>query len=327
LGCEEEMFRRRKKKRAEEKPIEEEITLENIRPEEFEEEEKKREGAGFGEEKPSGEEMGFGEEKPSGEEMGFGEEKPSGEEMGFGEEKPSGEEMGFGGAGAEGVGDEIMTSEEVSAEVDKLRGAVPSFILKDLKNSLEGRNITRDQFNKISERILETVDKTRLDKRIEDMYSQVGKLTHTVESIGKMMGAGIPEGEKEKEKYPTKYPIGEKEARREIIYAKKPTEERELKLTRIPPGPTSSRLLLKWMGFLMERVGYEGCIEALNHYVDIGWISEDVYIDLSKLVRSFGAHWQTTEKPVGYLTPTDHLRSLLFIEELSGKKREAIEEA
>jgi flagellar protein FlaD len=76
----------------------------------------------------------------------------------------------------------------------------------------------------------------------------------------------------------------------------------------------------------MERVGYEECIEALNHYVDIGWISEDVFIDLSKVVRSLGTHWQAKEKPVGYLTPTDHVRSLLFIEELQGK-REAIEEA
>jgi flagellar protein FlaD len=77
----------------------------------------------------------------------------------------------------------------------------------------------------------------------------------------------------------------------------------------------------------MEKVGYEGCIDALNHYVDIGWVSEDAYIELSKLVRSLASSWDERAKPLGYLTPNDHLRSLLFIEELMGKRREVVEEA
>jgi flagellar protein FlaD len=285
------MFRR-KKKRVKEEPKEEEIVLEEVKPEELEEgmiglEEKK-------EEKEEGM-IGLEEKK---------EEKEEGM-IGLEEKKEEKEE------GMIGLEEEYMTSEEIEREVNKLRGKVPSFILKDLKASLEGRSVTKSQFDKISEAILEKVDRSRLDKRIEDMSTQVTKLTDTIESIGKLMG---------------KKPVEERAPVRELPI-EIPVRKIEVKLTQIPSGPTSSRLLLKWLGFLMERIGYEGCIEALNHYVDIGWISEDVFIDLSKVVRSLGTHWQAKEKPVGYLTPTDHMRSLLFIEELQGKRREAIEEA
>ncbi|HIH97878.1 MAG TPA: hypothetical protein HA346_02585, partial [Thermoplasmata archaeon] len=68
--------------------------------------------------------------------------------------------------------DRIITPLEIQVELGKLRGKVPSFILKDLSDSLKNREITKEQFEKISQAVWEKVDGSRLDKKIEDMSSE-----------------------------------------------------------------------------------------------------------------------------------------------------------
>lgn len=334
------MFRRRKKAKKAEK---EKIPLEEVKPEEFEEETKE---AVLGEvpaaemqEVPLGGEerreevrreeippIPLGprerEEAPPTEEI-----IPLAPEERAVEEREIKEAVSFDE-------NEPLTEDEVEREINNLKGKIPSFILRDLKSSLEGRIITRGQFEKIKGRILETVDKSRLDKRIENVSSQVGRLSGMVESIGKMLSEGkesLGELKKTAKEAPSMKAKEEEEKRLRMGMVRRlpgiEAEEREIRLVRVPHGPTESRLVLKWLSFLMEKVGYEGCIDALNHYVDIGWVSEDAYIELSKLVRSLASSWDERAKPLGYLTPNDHLRSLLFIEELMGKRREVVEEA
>ena len=90
-----------------------------------------------------------------------------------------------------------------------------------------------------------------------------------------------------------------------------------VRLEFIKADPTSVVVLLNWIEFLMERVGRNNLMDALDYYVDIGWISEDVRSEIMAYARGIDYY---VEKPTWRLLPEDHTKSLLFIERLSGRK-------
>jgi len=91
------------------------------------------------------------------------------------------------------------------------------------------------------------------------------------------------------------------------------------RLERIPNDMVSTMMALKWLGFLIDRVGMQNLEEVLEFYYQIGWISEDVLNTLLRYAEGIRPHhrepdWRPDEK----LTIQDHLVSLLFIERLRG---------
>ena len=67
----------------------------------------------------------------------------------------------------------------------------------------------------------------------------------------------------------------------------------------------------------MEKVGRNNLINVLEYYVEIGWISEDVS---SKMMAYASGIDYYVERPTWKLLPEDHTKSLLFIEQLGGRK-------
>ncbi len=90
-----------------------------------------------------------------------------------------------------------------------------------------------------------------------------------------------------------------------------------VRLETIKKSPMSVVVLLNWIEFLMERVGRNNLMDALDYYVDIGWISEDVRSEIMAYARGIDYY---VEKPTWRLLPEDHTKSLLFIEKLCGRK-------
>ncbi|WP_258084071.1 FlaD/FlaE family flagellar protein [Thermococcus thermotolerans] len=91
------------------------------------------------------------------------------------------------------------------------------------------------------------------------------------------------------------------------------------RLEHIPNDMVSTMMALKWLGFLIDRVGMQNLEEVLEFYYQIGWISEDVLNTLLRYAEGIRPHhrepdWRPDEK----LTIQDHLVSLLFIERLRG---------
>ncbi len=96
-----------------------------------------------------------------------------------------------------------------------------------------------------------------------------------------------------------------------------PTSTDGVRLARIENTPSNVVLLLTWIEFLMERVGRNNLADALDYYVDIGWISEEVASTMLSYARGLDYY---VEKPTWRLLPEDHTKSLLFIERLLGHK-------
>ncbi|AEH60420.1 flagella protein [Methanosalsum zhilinae DSM 4017] len=90
-----------------------------------------------------------------------------------------------------------------------------------------------------------------------------------------------------------------------------------VKLETIKSDPTRVIVLLNWIEFLIEKVGRNNLMDALDYYIDIGWINEDVRLEILAYARGIDYN---VEKTTWRLLPEDHTKSLLFIERLSGRK-------
>lgn len=95
------------------------------------------------------------------------------------------------------------------------------------------------------------------------------------------------------------------------------SEDHGVKLVSLDNRPETSIILLNWIQFLMEKVGRNNLIDILEYYVDIGWISEEVSSEMLDYASGIDYY---VERPTWKLLPEDHTRSLLFIEQLRGRK-------
>jgi flagellar protein FlaD len=93
--------------------------------------------------------------------------------------------------------------------------------------------------------------------------------------------------------------------------------DENVKLQLIDNKAETSIILLNWIEFLLEKVGRNNLSEVLEYYIDIGWISEEV---CEKMIAYANGIDYYVERPTWKLLPDDHTKSLMFIEQLKGRK-------
>ncbi len=93
--------------------------------------------------------------------------------------------------------------------------------------------------------------------------------------------------------------------------------DQNVRLASLDDRPETSVILLNWIQFLMEKVGRNNLIDILEYYIEIGWISQDVCSIMMDYANGIDYY---VERPTWKLLPEDHTKSLLFIEQLKGKK-------
>ncbi len=94
-------------------------------------------------------------------------------------------------------------------------------------------------------------------------------------------------------------------------------DEQGVRLYYLDNRPETSIILLNWIEFLMEKVGRNNLFDVLEYYIEIGWISEEV----SSMMMAYASGIDYfVERPSWKLLPEDHTKSLLFIEQLRGRK-------
>ena len=81
-------------------------------------------------------------------------------------------------------------------------------------------------------------------------------------------------------------------------------------------------VLMKWLQYLVDKTGKTQLPEILTYYVDIGWISDDVRLDMIDYAKGITDIKPTegTKKSTYQLTTKDHIQSLLFIQKLKGQQ-------
>ncbi|MFH1100521.1 MAG: FlaD/FlaE family flagellar protein [Methanobacteriota archaeon] len=91
-------------------------------------------------------------------------------------------------------------------------------------------------------------------------------------------------------------------------------------LTELANDAENIIVLMKWLQHLVDRVGKTFLADVLSYYVDIGWITDDVRLDLLRYAKGItddGRNKSVTGGPLA-LSTKDHIQSLLFIQKLKG---------
>lgn len=81
-------------------------------------------------------------------------------------------------------------------------------------------------------------------------------------------------------------------------------------------------LLMRWLQYLIDKLGQNNLSEILDYYVNIDWITEDVRLDLIKYAKgiTFQHDIEKKDKQDYVFTIDDHLQSFMFIQKLKGTK-------
>jgi archaellum component FlaD/FlaE len=89
-------------------------------------------------------------------------------------------------------------------------------------------------------------------------------------------------------------------------------------LEHIPSDPESIVVIMKWLQYLVDKIGKNNLPDVLGYYVDIGWISDDVRLDLISYSKGIIGEPAQAVTQSSQLPTRDHLQSLLFIQKLKG---------
>ncbi|MBU0496980.1 MAG: hypothetical protein KKC68_09410 [Candidatus Thermoplasmatota archaeon] len=82
-------------------------------------------------------------------------------------------------------------------------------------------------------------------------------------------------------------------------------------------------VLMKWLQYLVDKIGKNQLSDILSYYVDIGWISDDVRLDMLDYAKGIieESTKEGTKKPSTIsLSTRDHIQSLLYIQKLKDQQ-------
>ncbi|MFB6109816.1 MAG: FlaD/FlaE family flagellar protein [Halodesulfurarchaeum sp.] len=89
-------------------------------------------------------------------------------------------------------------------------------------------------------------------------------------------------------------------------------------LEAVPEQYAARLTVFEWLEFALERGGSRRTLQALEYYVDIGWLGETAAEDLKDYVRVFqDASGATGDRP---FETADHLVSLVYVARLSSMR-------
>ncbi len=213
-----------------------------------------------------------------------------------------------------------LDDNELKEYLNKFRGKIPSVLLEDLYNKLKGKNVTKEQVDKIIKKIEENLTNARkideIFRKLENIESLLKQRTKPEVRIEQTAMEQSIQQDKSEASYQQPHPVESQPIQVQPTDEVLPTQP-EPRLRQIPNDAKSIMILLKWIEFMIERVGYDGLEDLLNYYVDINWISDNVLFTILRYAKGIRLYHQNSDwRPVGYMNVQDHITSLLFIEAL-----------
>jgi len=226
-----------------------------------------------------------------------------------------------------------LTQEQIEERLAPLRSKIPSVVLERIAERLKDESITEEDLKELIQRLAESY--TQPERRLETIEKRLEKMENVISSLEEFLRSQIrreevKEAEKETitaEEEKIEDGTSKEEKREEIkeIAVKEEKIPKEVvteggpRLRKITPNLVNDIVVMRWIEFMIERVGRENLPRLLEYYVDINWISEEVMNTILNYARGFSSQKESYEvKRLVDLNATDHIRSLLFIEKLRG---------
>ncbi len=214
---------------------------------------------------------------------------------------------------------------ELSKIVEKklLSPRIAEKIQKKLKES--NVKISKEQLYNLVEKIQDTMQKydkfgSSESKKIITDDADMKKLVDTIEKLGKRIKT-IEENQFEKLQGITGKTVNMNDITTGTKKYGSLQEEIE-PLTVIPNDPENIVVLMKWLQYLVDKLGKHQLPDILGYYADIGWISDDVRFDIMNYSKGITNEItkKEIEKTSANLSTKDHIQSLLFIQRLKGRQ-------
>jgi archaellum component FlaD/FlaE len=211
----------------------------------------------------------------------------------------------------------------IDGKLAELHKHLPNHLIKELENTLKAMPLSEKQCNSVIEKTVSEFERRKtnmnaINDRITGIESSIVKLTHILE--GRIPPQ--PKGKAPIEATVSKDPkCG---VLNEMVIINKPNTELlkkiKPKLEMIDEGNIKNIVvMLKWIEFLMERVGRENLLHTLEFYADIGWLSNEVISVIIGYIKGVNIPQNDSNGLfVADLTVKDHIQSLLYIEKLCG---------
>jgi flagellar protein FlaD len=243
--------------------------------------------------------------------------------------------------GDQNTGQKILDDPEIGVELTSLveRNILPQKIAQKIGEKLIEKKvrITKDQLYKLTDKIQNALrdyplhNHTQPDKKAETQpfikdankswnntaiaTSDMQSLVQAVEKLSerlKVIEEHQLDGVKE---------VSGKLVRIKDVKTLVPTdllEEDIQPLERMPSDPESIVVIMKWLQYLVDKVGKNNLPNILGYYVDIGWISDDARLDLIEYSKGIIEVPNQANPPTAHLPSKDHVQSLLYVQKLKG---------
>ena len=225
---------------------------------------------------------------------------------------------------------DLVEKFEIGAELSALvaQGRITPSIAEKIKEKVKEKNLTltKDQLYKLVDKINSylrekatqtpstsqpsTPPSTTSSRPAEEM----NKFLQTLENIHQR----VERLERMQDEWMKNVDVKIKESKPEDIRipGEEKIEFRASTLDSLPNDPEGVVIVMKWLQYLVDRVGKENISKVLDYYVDIGWITDDVKVKLLEYCE--GITEETSERR--NLVAKDHIQSFLYIQKLKGNE-------
>lgn len=225
---------------------------------------------------------------------------------------------------------DLVEKFEIGTELSALvaQGRITPSIAEKIKEKVKEKNLTltKDQLYKLVDKINSylrekatqtpstsqpsTPPSTTSSRPAEEM----NKFLQTLENIHQR----VERLERMQDEWMKNVDVKIKESKPEDIRipGEEKIEFRASTLDSLPNDPEGVVIVMKWLQYLVDRVGKENISKVLDYYVDIGWITDDVKVKLLEYCE--GITEETSERR--NLVAKDHIQSFLYIQKLKGNE-------
>jgi len=200
------------------------------------------------------------------------------------------------------ISQKLLEIERKVEEFGQKKSEIPPNLLDEVDSKIKGLENTIEEMKKIVES--KAIDENALAEKVTGLV---------VERI-KPQARHRP-GYAQPSKPQTPQPLAGAAATSAPQYIEE--DESGIRLPYLDNRPETSIILLNWIEFLMEKVGRNNLFDVLEYYTEIGWISAEVSAKMMAYANGIDYY---VERQTWKLLPEDHTKSLLFIEQLRGRK-------
>ncbi len=225
---------------------------------------------------------------------------------------------------------DLVEKFELGAELSALvaQGRITPSIAEKIKEKVKEKNLTltKDQLYKLVDKINSYLREKSTQTSSTSQPStppsttsfqpaeEMNKFLQTLENLHQR----VERLERMQDEWMKNVDVKIKESKPEDIRipGEEKIEFRASTLDSLPNDPEGVVIVMKWLQYLVDRVGKDNISKVLDYYVDIGWITDDVKVKLLEYCE--GITEETSERR--NLVAKDHIQSFLYIQKLKGNE-------